>query len=150
MRPLLPLTIAACVLLTSAATAACYARKYDAAHLARNPRQQVRAIAVKVTDGLPAGASISATLRGSDWTWATGGDCQPQGEALKCTFPETGGAALLAAGKQGLRLEVVGAEGLSLDAEGHEGAGGERRIKSLDKAGDGLFLLGPAPDSACR
>ena len=150
MKPLLPLTIAACALLPAAAGAACYTRTYDAAHMARNPRQQVRSIAVRIVDGPPASASIDAKLRGSPWTWSTAGDCQPLGEGVQCVFAETGGNARFTRIATGLRMEVQGTEGLTLDAEGHEGAGGERRLKNLARFDDGLFLLVPAPDSACK
>jgi hypothetical protein len=139
--------------LASTDHAGCYKRAYDAAHLARDPKQQVTAIAVSVTAGTadtPATADVNASLRGSKAQWNAGGPCKPQGESLLCDFSDTGGTALLTWRQDGLRLEAASTGGLGLEGIGLGGDGGERIIKTLSKAHDGVFLLEAAPASACQ
>lgn len=130
----------------------CYARTYDPAHLAAHAGQRVTALAVRVTKATDpsaaATADVTAKLKGSPWTWVTGGDCKPQAGALLCDFQETGAAARLSRQGGGLRMAAVGS--LVLDAEGHETGGGERTLATLSTVEDGLFLLTPAPAAACE
>jgi hypothetical protein len=141
--------------LAADALSGCYARRYDAAHLARNPKQKVTVLSVLVTPGavdppVAANAEINATLRASTALWSTDGDCKPQGAGLICDFAETGGTALLTPRPDGIRLEVTSADGLAFEGIGLGGDGGERTFKTLTKPDDGVFLLAPAAASNCK
>jgi len=153
--PLLALGLSCSPAVAAGDLTGCYKRSYDAAHLARNPRQKVTVITVRVAPA-PAGVDapfstdVDVTLRASKADWNAGGPCKPQGESLSCDFSDTGGGAMLARHGSGLKLEVTGEKGLGLEGIGLGGEGGERTFKYLTKPDDAVFLLDAAPPGTCE
>ena len=141
--------------------AGCWARKYDAAHLAKHPGQLVTAMTVAIDPRTPAGetdpgayaARVAATLRGKAESYTTldPARCGPvgaSGETLRCFLDGffLGQFSLERAGKniklvmQGVGDGVVLVPGVDLSAF--------IRL-SPQNPEHAVFLLNPMPPSAC-
>ncbi len=128
-------------------TTPCYARAYDAAHLAANPRQRLTGFTLRLSQLAPrpaAGAeefdvTIGFTLKGADDRYRAEATCSPAAPGAHCLVEGDGGDFTLSGDDRGLLLRV----GERLEIEG-------ARSFSPDLARDGddtlvrLFPLGPA------
>lgn len=123
----------------------CYARTYDMAHLAKNPKQRVREIVLTSLQG-ETGEDISAwdavldfgfTLRdGSEYSAVA--YCEDD----SCSLEGDGGRfAVTAAKDDGLRLSIVGD---FLELEGAESFSG-----NLAESDDKVFLVYPVNARGC-
>jgi hypothetical protein len=126
---------------------ACFARVYDAAHLAAHPQQTVTHFFVGA-----AGPEWRATetpghftvgfgfrLAGHDDLYSGIGICAPNGDALACTVEGDGGAFAVTRNGQGLRIAVE-----RLEVEGpHDFS------PDLALADNRVMLLSPAGAGAC-
>jgi hypothetical protein len=132
---------------------ACFARRYDAAHLARQPRQRVVALALRV-GWRAAGEDLNERLEGTLTTRLKNGavrranvQCFPSEYSFQCSRPGQDGGAELTRGPGGgaiLRLPA--------DEPGERG-GALRRLGALLGAElgdqDDVFRLDLAPEGAC-
>lgn len=165
--PIRPLSLAGALALTAAAPGAsqaapayetyfggtadrCYARSYDAAHLAAHPKQRVATIGVsseksyKGSDQQPPrefvlGLAFRMKARGE--AFANAAICTPAGEGISCYLEGDGGRFALSPSGPALKLtlervEIEGAKSFSPD---------------LAKGGDDrVFLLQRAPMAVCN
>ncbi|WP_439575733.1 hypothetical protein [Phreatobacter sp.] len=126
----------------------CFARVYDADHLARNPRQRVERISLRRTRvEVPAennartfSVQLAFQLRGGDDSYNVVGICRTSGQRAECGGEGDAGAFRLSFSGEALRLEVVG----RLEVEGERGASPD-----LARSDDRVFLLRPAAPAAC-
>lgn len=126
---------------------ACYARTYDAAHLAAHPQQTVMTFFVGAAGPewapteTPRHSTVSFGFRivGHSDLYSGVGNCAANGDALACDVEGDGGQFSIARNGDGLRitlqrLEVEGAHDFSPD---------------LAAADNRVMLLSPADASAC-
>lgn len=124
----------------------CFARDYDAAHLASHPAQRVTSLALS-PDRTAVGEIylwlwITGTIRGTDDQLEAMAACEPVGDILDCSMegdageftikPAKGGAILLEVGPYGMTFEI-GSDVVTLEP---------------DRGDDRTFLLRPTGD--CR
>jgi hypothetical protein len=128
-------------------TGSCYAREYDAAHLAAHPHQTVTHFSIgdagadwrpTETAGQRA-VAFGFRITGHADTYSGVAMCAPNGDALACNVEGDGGSFEIAHNDAGLRvtlqrLEVEGANDFSPD---------------LAEADNHVMLLSPAAASAC-
>ena len=131
---------------TFASTDACFARRYDAAHLARNPAQRVASIFLVPTghsdSNYAAILHLGFRLKGSPALYDGFAYCNSKGAGAECLMEGDAGSLTLSPRQGGLRLTV----GDFLVVEGEAGF-------SPDLAKDGddrVFHLSAAPVGACR
>jgi hypothetical protein len=130
----------------------CYARQYNAAHLAKNPKQRVGAIELDFQPANPSGVlntakgfdlGVGVRRRGSAEWFTNSGFCTAQADRFDCGLEGDGGQFQLRPASGGrLRLE------LTRDTMGFEGA------KSVFEFGgklsdDNVFLLSRADRKVC-
>ncbi len=138
----------------------CFARDYDAAHMASHPQQRVRSMSFRLAyhahepDAFyPNGQRtyyfrLAATLRDGE-ALSTGGACVPageHGEVIRCGVDDDGGAVLIrpeAGGRLTVDLEATGRIRMSA-GDGEET--GEVIEPGVD---DRTFLLAERPDDEC-
>jgi hypothetical protein len=129
----------------------CYARRYDAQHLATHPRQTIAAIEVDFETRLPDGAvntaehfelGFGAQPRGATEWFTNAGVCTLSGQAFTCHLEGDGGEFTLRPQPNGaLRLEV--ARGIAIEGgKGFLQFGGRR-------SDDNVFVLPPAERRIC-
>ncbi len=138
---------------------ACYARLYDAAHLARHPRQTVAKIALSYApanaDGVRGTAArfelgFGFQLKGGAGWYDGNAICAAKGAGFDCSLEADGGLFRLTPKEGGLRLDVVNrggsdAGGNQINLEGDDFGGFGR------PGGDDLtFDLKPAQGAACN
>ena len=124
----------------------CYARTYDAKHLAAHPRQLLTRFTL--SDGPPGSTlekgtlevSLAFTVRGDKEVYGTLGICRDGGASLRCGVEGDGGSFTVTRDGKGLLLRIK-----RLAAEG-EKFSPDVAVNSDDK----LVRLHPAPASACR
>lgn len=131
----------------------CYARTYDAAHLSRNARQQVRRIIIDYERVNPDRKPNTApqkfelgfgfqTRKSSEW-FANVAICTSRGERIVCSLESDGGVFTLRASGKGLRLEG--------DRNGFRSEGEKDGVEVGGAiSDDNLFLLQPAPRAQCE
>lgn len=141
----------------------CFARTYEASHLASHPDQRVRRMVLRIdaaeADGrVPMGLRI--WTRGRKPLWHAGGHCETedasregasgqgasgQGASWTCR-PDTDGAPLLRFLPQGAGMRLENPRHLSIfDMT----TGPELHRTDIRAPGDGIFLLGKAPTRMC-
>lgn len=131
----------------SEASDPCLARTYDADHLARNPAQRVtRFHLIRNRVGVPDedGAErftvrIGFRLRNDSDSYAANGICTTNGAAADCLGEGDSGEFRLELRDSSVRLTVT-----RLEVEGSR-----RASPDLARSDDRVFLLHPAPRSAC-
>ena len=124
----------------------CYARTYDAKHLAAHPRQLLTSFTL--SDGPPGATrakgtleiSVSFTVRGRKEVYGTLGICRDGGASLRCGVEGDGGSFTVTRDGKGLLLRIR-----RLATEG-ETFSPEVAVTSDDR----LVRLHPAPASVCR
>lgn len=139
----------------------CYARSYDAAHLAGHPQQTVTSVLFRLEyyrhdpdDYYPKGQrnyyfSMGVTRRGSDELLATAGECVPGVGTISCGVECDGGGVLLE--RKGpdavlIDLEATGRIRMAACGDSEDEAG----IDLLPGRDDKQFLLRKADAAACR
>ncbi|WP_342362710.1 hypothetical protein [Terrarubrum flagellatum] len=148
----------ALVLLAPVAAAAetaafgCYERIYTADHLAKNPAQSVRRIAVDISKfdgdadlGYRAQAGLIAQFTNDKRQWSAGGGCKAEGDALSCGLDGDAGRAVLKADRAGLRLEIPDYVAFEADAPG-----GDLDHRAARGPAHRVFLLARADKKACE
>jgi hypothetical protein len=123
----------------------CFARVYDAAHLARNPDQRVTFISLRRDVEAPASensrrrftVAIHFRTRDSRERFEVNGICTTRGEVADCGGEGDTGAFRLSLTGSAIRMAVS-----RLEVEGLDG--------DLAQSDDRVFLIGPAAASACR
>lgn len=137
----------------------CYARRYDAAHLAAHPRQRVTSMTVARTTMFQRGKAIepidgdylmlTLTLRGSGPKRAVGGaSCSGLTEdgRLRCWSDVCDGGSVQVTAAPGGRLKLeLGHFALS----GCDGEDDDDTIVLSDRTDDTAFLLDPLPPDQC-
>ena len=123
--------------------AGCYARSYNASHLAKHPEQLVTNLAI-VADASMAdpmlGLWIGADLRGDIAGHYEGyAYCETAGGSLSCGMEGDAGSFTVSSDKDGNILIEVGRYGMSF-----EGAVDFITLKA-DRGDDRSFILNPAP-----
>jgi hypothetical protein len=132
---------------------ACFARRYDAAHLARHPRQRVVALALRVA-WRPAGEDLNERLEGTLTTRLKDGgvrraevQCFAGEYSFQCSRPGQDSGAELTRGPAGGAILGLASE------DAGERAEALRRLAALVGAElgaqDDVFRLDLAPESAC-
>jgi hypothetical protein len=115
----------------------CYARAYDAAHLAAHPKQTVSYIEFRLAyhrhdpdDGYPQGQrnyyfDLRAKRTGSTVMASTGGECSVRGDAIFCGVDCDGGGIVLTKAADAVTLSFGDMWGISMTSEcgGSEGSG---------------------------
>ena len=124
----------------------CYARDYDAAHLAAHPKQRVTSLAIS-PDRTAFGERylwlwIDGTLRGTDDRLEALAACEKIGTRLDCSMEGDAGEFTLRAAANRAILLVVGPYGMTFEL------GGDAITLQPDRGDDRSFLLLPTPD--CR
>lgn len=125
----------------------CFARAYDAAHLARHPRQRVTHIhlareRVEVADENRRDrftVRIGFRLRGDSDRYATLAVCTPTGRGADCLGEGDSGEFTLSLSGEALRIDVG-----RLEVEGERGSSPD-----LAAGDDRVFLMREAPGAAC-
>ncbi len=121
----------------------CFARRYDARHLDRHPRQTVTFLALSrrpngAVDNGRTVLLLEAELRGKRERFEGAIYCKPEGVGSRCHVEGDGGNLLLRLDGGRLRVEPS-AEGLGLEGSvfiSFGGKDGDDRVMLLDKAGD--------------
>jgi hypothetical protein len=95
----------------------CYAHRYDATHLTKNPRQILESLAVELfraptIDDDVWTVSIDATLLRNTKRWGNGGTCSAEKDMLRCGLDGDSGQITFERTADGLQLAV---ESLNLD-----------------------------------
>lgn len=144
--------------------AVCYARVYDAAHLAEHPRQNVRTMVLLVSTHLDEdgargyGLRLGVQFRRSGQKFQTQGDCgaihdasdpAARGAQVHCGVDCDGGSLDVSLrDDKSVRLSIPDGAQLWRPGQADEevGAGNTRRKFGAD---DKLFRLDPAPMSQC-
>jgi hypothetical protein len=137
---------------------ACYARSYDAAHLARHPRQTVAKLALTFAPANADGTRNAAArfelgfgfqLNGAGGWYDGNAICARKGAGFACALEGDGGSFRLTPTKGGLRLDVV-------NRGGTDAAGNQINVEGDDFGGFGkpggddlTFDLKPARGAAC-
>ena len=126
----------------------CFARTYDAAHLAAHPDQRVRRIVLRVepaaSDGrVPFGLELSTRNRRP--VWHAGGTCEPAGAAWSCR-PDTDGAPMLGLVAEGTGMRLDNSRYLSI-FDMVTGPGLQR--VDIRAPGDAVFRLAKASARTC-
>ena len=124
----------------------CYARSYDAKHLAAHPRQLLTSFTL--SDGPPGSTlakgtlevSLAFTVRGHKEVFPTLGICRDGGASMRCDVESDGGSFTVTRDGKDLLLRIK-----RLSTEG-ETFSPEVAVNSDDK----VVRLHPAPASACR
>lgn len=124
----------------------CYARTYDAKHLAAHPRQLLTSFTL--SDGPPGSTlekgtlelSLAFTVRDNKEVYGTLGICRDAGASLRCGVEGDGGSFTVTRDGKDLLLRIrrLAAEGQTFSPE--------VAVTSDDR----LVRLRPAPASACR
>jgi hypothetical protein len=111
------------VLLLSASAASadpwngCFAHRYDAAHLAKNPRQIVESLTVELfrapaVDDATWAVSIEAKMVRNRKRWGNSGHCSAENDTLRCGLDGDSGQLVLKRSGDGVHLAI---ESLNLD-----------------------------------
>lgn len=137
---------------------ACFARRYDAAHLKAHPAQTVTAMAVQIRyhrhepDGTyPEGQrnyyfTLSASLRGRKTALTSSGECGPRDGAVVCMVEcDGGGFALRREAKGSVLLDLTRFGRLRLSQGCDEGDARELTPGQDDRR----FRLDPADGASC-
>ena len=137
---------------------ACFARRYDAAHLKAHPAQKVTAVAVRIlyhrheADGtFTAGQrnyyfTLTANLRGRKAALTSSGECGPRDGAIVCMVECDGGGFALSRGTHGsVLLDLTRFGRLRLSRGCDEDDARELEPGQDDKR----FWLHPAGDASC-
>ena len=124
----------------------CYARRYDAQHLAQHPRQKVQQIGLYFTSAAkhtPAAFEVGLAIvaRGTGRSFSSPATCAERGDAIVCNVESDGGTFQLRPRGSGMTLQVVG-DGLRMEGSTFFEAGGTR-------SDDNLFVLTPSAVSLC-
>jgi len=125
----------------------CFARAYDAKHLAAHPRQRVTHIALgpsRLGAPTPPGAfevTFSLVLKGDGGSYQSEGICRATAKAVTCDAEGDGGRFTIRPDGRNIliRIERLVLEGAS-DVTPDLAVGGDDRV----------LRLSPGPDSACR
>ncbi|PLX38340.1 MAG: hypothetical protein C0606_09015 [Hyphomicrobiales bacterium] len=124
----------------------CFARRYDAAHLAKNPAQNVESIFIVSTGhsdpDTKAILHIGLKLRGSDALYDGFAYCNASGEGAACNMEGDGGSMTITPRKNGIRIAV----GNFFMLEGAAGFTPDLATEGDDR----VLLLYPAPAGACK
>jgi len=125
----------------------CYARHYDAAHLAQHPRQKVQQIALAFSPGRTQTAAafevkLGIVAKGSARRFSSPASCTSREDGVVCKVEGDGGTFELRSRGAGMMLQVVG-DGLRMEGTTFFEAGGAA-------SDDNLFALPPAAWSQCR
>ena len=122
----------------------CYARDYDAAHLADHPAQRVTSLALS-PDRTAAGEIylwlwISGTIRSTDDRLEALAACEPIGDLLDCSMEGDAGELSLRPARGSAILLEVGPYGMTFEI------GGDAVTFQPDSGDDRSFLLRPTAD----
>ena len=95
----------------------CFAHRYDAAHLAKHPRQILESLTVELfraptVDDPIWQVSIEARMVGNTKRWGNSGTCSAEKDALRCGLDGDSGQVVLKRAGDGVRLAI---ESLNLD-----------------------------------
>ncbi len=132
----------------------CYARGYQADHMAAHPKQRVTYFALDHQGDEPADASkpagfvvnFSFTVKAIDDTFAGAAACTERGAGATCVAENGGGSFSLSAAGKGVSLAV----GSNLRGAGWR-TGKANLSPDLAVGGDDrVFLLSPSPAQACE
>jgi hypothetical protein len=132
---------------------ACFSRRYDAAHLARVPNQQIVAIAVAAAwrpaeNEAPAAIEVRVTTRLRDGRVETAtGRCHGEDYAFVCRREERGQMRITRGPNNGLMIRARSSDAEEADAVREEFAG---FLGLPVGAGDDVFRLDAAQPEACR
>jgi hypothetical protein len=127
---------------------ACFGRTYDAAHLARHPRQKVQQIEVAFAKGGRQTAaafevSLGLVAKGNARRFASPASCSAEADGAVCKLESDGGTFRLKGGHgSGMTLQVIG-NGLRMEGATFFEAGGAA-------SDDNLFALSPVAWNRCR
>jgi hypothetical protein len=124
----------------------CYARDYDAAHLASHPVQRVTSLALS-PDRTAVGEIylwlwISGTIRGTGDRLEALAACEPIGAYLECSMEGDAGEFSIKPAANGAILLEVGPYGMTFEI------GGDAVTFDPDRGDDRSFLLRPTAE--CR
>jgi len=125
----------------------CYARSYDAAHLAAHPEQRVNSFHLgdaspewdAVAQGQQFHVAFGFTLTGGADVYSGVAVCEPAGASVRCDVEGDGGSFTLEHEGDALRVAIA-----RLEAEGPNDFSGD-----LAASDDTVFVLPPADASAC-
>jgi hypothetical protein len=139
--------------LAAAPAMGCYARVYDAAHLAAHPKQTVSSLAVALKPLTGQGAYVVTAsavfrIRGKSGRQYVGGDCSRNGDVVRCYMDDDAGEFDAVRTAAGVKVTVTA----SLRLAGAGQASDESEGPYVDPANpeDRVFLLSPAAAAACR
>ncbi|MBN8942298.1 MAG: hypothetical protein J0H01_22520 [Rhizobiales bacterium] len=125
----------------------CYARSYQADHLAEHPQQRVTTMTLSLKRGRasPAEFQIFVTVRGDRDLWSAGGECQASG-SIVCSVECDGGGFSIAgnATPQAVLLNLEQPHG-RISMNGCDG--GEREVEA--GADDRRFRLDRVANAVC-
>ena len=139
--------VVASLLTASPALAAhCYARDYDAAHLAKHVDQRVTRITVRLQADNGSGVGVAMWFRGDRRQWWAGGGCKQQGGQFLCTLDGDGGSLTATQSPKGIRLDLP-ATGIQVE---HPDAQGNASFQAVNGPEHRIFLLAPAPEHTCQ
>ncbi len=127
--------------------ASCFQRHYDAAHLAKHPKQNVMDIALTPAEGQKVSTSlvvdISVKLRGQSESYIGSACCEPDAVGLSCGMEGDAGAFSLA-------LRDGGALFLKVDPGGMSFEGAQDFLTVSGTSGDDReFLMLPVAAGDC-
>ncbi|MGL4288524.1 MAG: hypothetical protein ACRCVA_19405 [Phreatobacter sp.] len=136
----------------------CYARSYQAGHLAEHPQQRVTAMTLSLKRGRasPAEFQIFVTVRGDRDLWSAGGECLAGG-SIVCSVECDGGgfsvardatpqAVLLNLGQPHGRISMNGCDGGERELE----AGADDRRFRLDRVANAVCEAAAGRAGAAR
>src|SRR5688572_3878409 len=89
----------------------CFAHRYDAAHLAKNPRQIVESLTVELfraptVDDPTWAVSIEATMVRNIRRWGNSGTCSAEKNTLRCGLDGDSGQVVLKRAGDGMHLAI--------------------------------------------
>lgn len=140
----------------------CFARIYDAKHLAKHPKQQVTRIEFRLAyhrfepdEFFPEGQrnyyfQVLAKLRGDDRQLSTIGECSPAAGKISCSVDcDGGGVVVKRTGKPGQILVSLDEYGSLRMTDGCDGGEEEEAVDLQPGEDDHTFLLTETSAGAC-
>ncbi len=140
----------------------CFARTYDADHLARHPKQQVTRIEFRLAyhrfepdESFPEGQrnyyfQVLARLRGHDKQLSTIGECSPGAGKISCSVDcDGGGVVVKRTGKPGQILLSLDEYGSLRMTDGCDGGEEEDAVNLQPGEDDHTFLLTETSAGSC-